>query len=341
MLRQTLFILSVSTLFLYAEEHTDNTNIFNKLINNISDTANSKLPDEIKLQKIQQYVSELKLTKKKKDTNKKSLYDLEAFQFNLMSHHDNYLLFGGHSSSNIIQKHWNSDGERDYDRDYQRDANEAQFQLSLKVPLIMNMFNTSADLYVAYTQNSYWQVYDTEHSRPFRETNYMPELFIEWQPQMDLGWTILDKTSLSVIHQSNGQDIGYSRSWNRTEFMAQFKNENITYGFNIWDRWDEDTKSTLSDTNGDDNPDLEDYIGKQKIFAKYQYKHYGLSIEHQNDILNYDIHKGNTKFDIILPTPGDNFDLFIRYFYGYGESLIDYDVKIRRLSLGVKIHDWY
>jgi len=337
MLSRVFLVLSLTLCTLYAKN--DNTKFFNTLINNIKDTANSNLPDEIKLQKIQQYVSKLKLAKKKKE--EKPFYALEAFNFNLMSYHDNFLLFGGYSPNTLIQKHWDSNGLRDYAKDYQRDSNEAQFQLSLKVPLAINMFNTSADLYVAYTQNSYWQVYNREHSRPFRETNYMPELFVEWQPKTKLGWTTLDKTRLSFIHQSNGGDIGYSRSWNKTEFMAQFKNDNLIYGFNIWDRWNEDTRTNPTDTHGDDNPDLEDYIGKQKLFVKYKYNHYGFSIEHQNDIFNYNIHKGNTKFDITLPTPSENFNLFIRYFYGYGESLIDYDVKIRRLSLGVKIHEWY
>jgi phospholipase A1 len=341
MLNKVLVVLLLITPFLFGNNNIDNTTLLKQLIQNISDTTNSKLPDEIKLQKIQQYISQLKLNKKKKEDNKRSIYDLEAFNFNLMSHHNNYLLFGGHSSSSIIQKHWNSKGQRDYSRDYKRDSNEVQFQLSIKVPLAINMFNTTADLYVAYTQNSYWQVYNKEHSSPFRETNYMPELFVEWQPQIDLGWTTLEKTRLSFIHQSNGQDIGYSRSWNRTELMTQLKINNLIYGFNIWNRWSEDEKETSSDTEGDDNPDLENYIGKQKLFAQYQYNNYGFAIEHQNDFFNYDIHKGNTKFDIILPTPSENFDLFIRYFYGYGESLIDYDLKIRRLSLGVKIHEWY
>ena len=340
MFKKTFLLLSCSITLLFSDT-TDNSEFFNQLVDNIQNTANSDLPDELKLQKIQNYVSKLKLLKKEKTDKDKSLYDLEAFKFNLMSHHDNFLLFGGHSSTDLTQKHWDSNGQRDYSKDYQRKTNEAQFQLSLKVPLIINMFDTTADLYVAYTQNSYWQVYDAGHSRPFRETNYMPELFVEWQPDMDLGFSILDKTRLSFIHQSNGRDIGYSRSWNRTELMAQFRNDNFIYGVNIWDRWNEDAKTSLSDTNGDDNPDLEDYIGKQKIFAKYQYNHYEFSLEHQNDMFNYNIHKGNTIFDITLPTPSDNFNLFIRYFYGYGESLIDYDVKIRRLSLGVKIHEWY
>lgn len=257
-----------------------------------------------------------------------------------MSYHDNFLLFGGYSSSELTQKHYTSNGLRDSSKDYIRNANEAQFQLSLKVPLAMNIFNTTADIYAAYTQNSFWQVYDKEHSRPFRETNYMPELFIEWQPNIDLGWTTLEKTRLSFIHQSNGQDIGYSRSWNRTEVLAQFRNDKLKYGFSFWDRWNEDAKSSPSDVNGDDNPDLENYIGRQKLFIDYAFHHYGLSLEHQNDLFKYDINKGNTKLDITLPSPSDNFNFFIRYFHGYGESLIDYDVKLERVSFGVKIHEW-
>jgi phospholipase A1/A2 len=332
-----LFIFLLFISFSKAENY-QNKEFFNNLINTITTTANSDLPDNIKLQKIQQYVKKLKLQKDKELKN--SLYDLEAFNFNLMSHHDNYLLFGGYSPSNLIQKHWKTDGTRDFAKEYKRSPYEAQFQLSLKVPLIVNMFNTSADLYVAYTQNSYWQVYDKSHSRPFRETNYMPELFVEWQPAYDFGWGSLEKTRVSLIHQSNGEDIGYSRSWNRTEALAQFKTDDFRYGFSFWDRWNEDRKKNLADSDGDDNPDLEEYIGKQKFFINYNFNHYGLLLEHQNDIFEYDIHKGNTKFDVILPTLSDNFNFFLRYFYGYGESLIDYNERIRRISFGVKIHEW-
>lgn len=338
-MHKILFVLSLALSCLFAKE-TDNTEFFSDLIQNIEQTANSDLSDDIKLQKIQQYVSKLKL-QKEKPTEENSDFSLEALNFNLMSYHDNFLLLGGHNSSDLIEKHWKEDGTRDNTKDYKRNSNEAQFQLSLKVPLALNMFNTTADLYVAYTQNSFWQVYDSIHSRPFRETNYMPELFVEWQPQYDLGWGVLDKTRLSFIHQSNGGDIGYSRSWNRTEAFAQFKTNGFKYGFSFWDRWDEDAKASLSDSSGDDNPDIEDYTGRQKLFINYTYNRYGLSLEHQNDIFEYDRHKGNTKFDITLPTLlSDNFNFFIRYFYGYGESLIDYDVKVNRISFGVKIREW-
>ena len=63
-------------------------------------------------------------------------------------------------------------------------------------------------------------------------------------------------------------------------------------------------------------------------------------LSHQNDIFNYDTNKGNTKIDITFPSMNSNFDFFIRYFNGYGESLIDYNIKLERVSFGIMIADW-
>ena len=257
-----------------------------------------------------------------------------------MSHHENYMLLGGYSSTNLTEKHWDSSGTPDNTRNYKRDTNEAQFQLSIKVPLYSDFIGTGADLFTAYTQNSYWQVYDTQHSSPFRETNYMPELFLEWQPNTKLGDSELKKVRFALIHQSNGQDIGQSRSWNRTEMYFLLQNQNIFYGMNIWDRWDEDKKKSNDSTEGDDNEGLEDYIGKQKYFIKYKTDNYNVSLMHQNNIFDYYSSKGNSKINLTFPSINSNFDFFIRYFNGYGESLIDYDVKIERISFGIMIADW-
>lgn len=262
------------------------------------------------------------------------------YKFTLLPHHENFLLFAGHSSSNLIEKHWNQNGNRDYNKDYTRDTNEAQFQISFKLPLYNNMFNSDADLFIAYTQNSFWQLYNNEHSKPFRETNYMPELFIEWHPNIRLGKSELKEIRLSLAHQSNGKDVGASRSWNKTQIHFLFQNNNLLYGIDIWDRWNENQKDSISDPKGDDNPNLQKYIGKQKYFIAYKTDNYKLSLTHQNDIFDYDSSKGNTKLDFIFPSMHENFDFFIRYFHGYGESLIDYDVKVERISFGIILADW-
>ena len=82
---------------------------------------------------------------------------------------------------------------------------EAKFQFSLKVPLTQEAIFTEGDsLDFAFTLQSWWQLYNQELSRPFRETNYQPELFytapLDWQP---LG----GQTNMVVgfEHQSNGR----------------------------------------------------------------------------------------------------------------------------------------
>ncbi|MGB3751996.1 MAG: phospholipase A, partial [Arcobacteraceae bacterium] len=221
----------------------------------------------------------------------------EKYSFSIMSHHQNFLLFAGHTNNTLIEKQWHSNGTRDYEREYERKKNEIQFQLSIKLPLYNNIFDTGADFFAAYTQQSFWQIYDTDNSAPFRETNYSPEFFLEWQPDTQMGSSTLKHIRLSLIHQSNGQEIGPSRSWNRTEVSVLMQNNNISYGMTAWDRWQEDKKEDISQAEGDDNPDLEEFIGKQKVFISYENDDYKLSLTHQNNLFNYDINKGNTIVD--------------------------------------------
>ena len=83
-----------------------------------------------------------------------------------------------------------------------------------------DILGTNMDLWAAYTQLSFWQVYNTEFSSPFRETNYEPEILLNYRTDTDL-WGLRSRfIQVGLNHQSNGRGRPLSRSWNR--FMANF-----------------------------------------------------------------------------------------------------------------------
>jgi len=55
---------------------------------------------------------------------------------------------------------------------------ESKFQISLKTKIWQGVFGDVGDLWVGYTQDSYWQVYNSKESRPFRETDYQTEAML-------------------------------------------------------------------------------------------------------------------------------------------------------------------
>ena len=347
-----LFGIILICINLYAQTtQKKESSFFDDIFNEVTSTLDSNLSDKIKLETVKSYINSIKFDDK---------VDKKKYQLNIMGHYENFILLGGYTNNKLTEVKYNKfepgvttdSNFIDQNRSYTRNSNEAQYQISIKIPLYKNFLATGGDLFTAYTQNSYWQVYDNDHSRPFRETNYMPELFLEWQPNKRYGESILRKIRFAIIHQSNGQDVGYSRSWNRTEVYFLFQKENWYYGLNAWHRWKEDKKPSLSDVtskddpnynlyiNGDDNPELTNYIGNQRFFVRYNSKYANITLAHQNRIENYDPNKGNIKLDIAFASINSNFDFFVRYFNGYGESLIDYNVKIERISFGILISDW-
>ena len=75
--------------------------------------------------------------------------------FTLMAHKPSYVIIAGYNASSYNSEQY----EKQYDLDsIDIDDVEAKFQLSIKFPLLVNLFNDTMDIYAAYTNRSFWQV---------------------------------------------------------------------------------------------------------------------------------------------------------------------------------------
>jgi phospholipase A1 len=249
--------------------------------------------------------------------------------FTLMAHKPSYYLFGAYNQSGYSTEYY----ERHFDNpDVTFDDTEAQFQFSLKIPLGVNLFKTF-DIYAAYTNRSFWQLYNEDISRPFRETNHEPEAWLQFTP----GWEIFgfknSANAIGVVHQSNGRGGELSRSWNRIYANFVFQRGNFALGFKPWIRLSEADED-------DDNPDITDYLGHYELRAGYKWKQQVFSIMSRNNL--------ESGFDRGAVELGWSFPLwnypylkgYIQYFHGYGESLIDYNQRVNRIGVGISLTDW-
>ncbi len=218
----------------------------------------------------------------------------------------------------------------------QLDSVEMKFQVSIKVPVARNLFANDR-LAFGYTQVSLWQAYNRELSAPFRETNHEPELMYSLLTDRQLfGWGTHFVT-LGLSHQSNGRGGDFSRSWNRIYLNTVFERGDWYIGFKPWWRVPESAKSGPDDSTGDDNPDIEKYMGNFELSLLHQAgsQTYGMML--RNNLRSEN--RGAVQLDWTYPLKG-KMRGYVQLFNGYGESLIDYDHNVTRLGVGVMLVNW-
>ena len=212
---------------------------------------------------------------------------------------------------------------------------EAQFQISLKVPLNTRSMLIEGDgLYLGFTLRAWWQIYASNISKPFRETNYQPEVFyyapLNWQPfGGNTGFTV------GIEHQSNGRSQLLSRSWNRVYSQFLFEKDNFALIFRPWIRLSEDEKEFEGDPKGDDNPDIADFMGHFELALAYKWDEVELTY---NGRQNFSTGKGAAEFGVVFPLYG-KLKGYVTAFNGYGDSLIDYNYKQTRFGVGIAFND--
>ena len=214
------------------------------------------------------------------------------------------------------------------------DNKEAKFQVSVKLPLYLE--DTSFDgIYFGFTLTSFWQLYNSEVSKPFRETNYEPEVF--WQKTADysvLGYKF-NSFQLGFNHMSNGQSGLRSRSWNRIFASVTFSDQDDIYYLKTWYRIPEDEKTDPLDPSGDDNPDIQNYYGRIELGYGRKLGNFKVLALLRNN-LNMGNNRGSIQLNLTYPITA-RYDLLLQYFNGYGDSLIDYNRSQERIGLGFQL----
>jgi phospholipase A1 len=220
---------------------------------------------------------------------------------------------------------------------------ETKLQLSVRSKFAQGMLRDDDSLWFAYTQQSYWQFFTHELSHPFRNTDHEPEM-IYILPVMHrlTGDWYFSYLGMSVTHQSNGQSLPMSRSWNRNILMAGIeKDRRFTLTARVWRRMAEDPAE-------DDNPNIDDYIGRGELSASWQADaDHTLAMTLRHPLSSAE--GGSWRLEWLYALGNDynrgkknrsGLRLHTQIFRGYGDSLPDYNYFRTVFSIGLSLVDW-
>lgn len=208
---------------------------------------------------------------------------------------------------------------------------DSKLQISMKTKLAQDVFDTNADVWLGYTQQSYWQVYNGKSSRPFRSSDYQPEIFLTQPIKGDLpGNGSLRMLGAGLVHESNGQSDPLSRSWNRIYAMAGTEWGKLTVIPRLWLIAYENSKDS-------DNPDIGDYMGYGDVRWLYP-------LNDQSTVggvmrYNPSTNKGAIQVDYAYPLTG-GMKAILQVFHGYGENIQDYNHKSTNVGIGIMFNDF-
>lgn len=202
---------------------------------------------------------------------------------------------------------------------------DAKFQVSIRHRLTNSTLPFKTYFFLTYTQKAFWDIF--QESFPFRDLNFNPTL--------GLGRALirhnryLGTISLQFEHESNGKGGDDSRSWNKASFATQLA---------LNDQWSFQAKAWIPIVDSQNNKDIVSYSGWGFVAMDYSSPRHkynvGCIITKRGGVnLNTNI---QLNFSIRLFSD-DNQYLFLQYYNGYGESLLDYKQYRQRLRLGIVI----
>jgi len=209
------------------------------------------------------------------------------------------------------------------------DNSNVKFQLSISHRLTKSILPFDTYLFLQFSQKTIWNV--MEESLPMRDMNF--------NPGIGLGHLIIrknryiGKTLIMLEHESNGKDSIMSRSWNK-----------VSFGINLMlsDNVDIQTKLWIPIVDGENNSNIVRYNGIGHFGINYYTDnkriHAGLLTTWRSKSFSF-----NTQWEFSIKLNDKvNQYLFIQYYNGYGENMLDYDryKSVIRLGFVIKPRDF-
>lgn len=205
----------------------------------------------------------------------------------------------------------------------------SKLQVSFKTPILRD-----SNFYFAYTQVMFWAL--QEDSKPFRDLTYNPELFYRWHQKR---WTLLKSIDFGLWgHTSNGRQGPASRSFDERYVRFNLEREGP--------RWLTRLSLQGSYLHGFDptNRDIQRYVGPfafslsfvQLFDAWFDKSELALAARPGGKFANRWDRGGyqlswSFRLGAFKLVPA----LYMQYYYGYNETLLNYDQHVREFRGGV------
>ena len=223
-------------------------------------------------------------------------------------YNDNYFIFGPAIGPKITRKNTN-----------------IKFQISIAQRLTKSTLPLGTYLYLFYTQKVMWNV--LEKSMPMTDLNFNPGIGLA--KPLFVKNRFIGKVILCLEHESNGRDEDASRSWNKISLGANIMVDPMLMVHG---------KFWIPIVDGMNNKDILDYSGIYQV---------GLQMFSPNRRFNLGItlvkRRGwNLNYNSIIELSyrlwkRDNQFLFMQYYNGYGEDLLEYNKFHSQLRVGIVI----
>lgn len=200
-----------------------------------------------------------------------------------------------------------------------------KFQISIAQRLSKSVLPFGTYAYLFYSQKCFWNV--LENSMPMTDLNFNPGLGLA--KPLFVRDRFIGKVTLVLEHESNGRDGDSSRSWNKVSLGA-----NIMIGPNLMVHG----KFWIPIVDGENNRDILYYSGIYQVGMQAQ----SLNKRFTGSVTLVKRKGWNLNYNVIAELgmrmwKNANEFLFVQFYNGYGEGLLEYNRFHSQLRVGLLI----